>query len=79
MFCQPPFANPLVHWPVFLSLKNCGNRKRKGCLSHIPLTGGTSRNEGIHRVLNKSKKKWRIGIQFAIALVGAFFYFWNEK
>ena len=52
---------------------------RKGCLSHIPPTGGTSRNEGIHRVLNKSLKKSRIGIQFAIALLGAFFYIWNEK
>ena len=44
------------------------------CLSHIPPTGETSRNEGIHRVLNKSLKKSRIGIQFAIALLGAFFY-----
>lgn len=52
---------------------------RKGCLSHIPPTGGTSRNEGIHRGLIKSLKKSRIGIQFAIALPGAFFYVWNEK
>ena len=52
---------------------------RKGCLFNIPPTGGTSRNEGIHRVLNKSLKKSRIGIQFAIALLGAFFYIWNEE
>ena len=52
---------------------------RKGCLSHIPPTGGTSRNEGIHRLLNKALKKSRIGIQSALALLGVFFYVWNEK
>ena len=52
---------------------------RKGCLSDIALSGGTSRNEGIHRVLNKTLKKSRIGIQFALALLGIFFYIWNEK
>ena len=51
----------------------------KGCLSDIPPSGGTSRNEGIHRILNKTLKKSRIGIQFAIALLGMFFYIWNEK
>ena len=50
-----------------------------GCLSDIGLSGGTSRNEGIHRVLNKTLKKSRIGIQFALALLGVFFYTWNEK
>ncbi|XP_067025755.1 uncharacterized protein [Acropora muricata] len=52
---------------------------QKGCLSDIGLSGGTSRNEGIHRVLNKTLKKSRIGIQFALALLGVFFYTWNEK
>ena len=49
---------------------------RKGCLSHIhvPPAGGTSRNKGIHRVSNKTLKKSRIGIQFAVALLGVFFY-----
>ena len=51
---------------------------RKG-LSDIPPSGGTSRNEGIHKVLNKTLKKSRIGIQFALALLGIFFYVWNEK
>ena len=51
----------------------------RGCLSDIPPSGGTSRNEGQHRVLNKTLKKSRIGIQFAIALLGMFFYVWNEK
>lgn len=48
-------------------------------MSHIPPTGGTSRKEGIHRVLIKSLKESRIGIQFAIALLGALFYVWNKK
>lgn len=52
---------------------------RKGCLSGIAPSGGTSRNEGIHRVFNKTLKKSRIGVQFAIALLGMFFYMWNEK
>ena len=47
----------------------------KGCLSDIPPSGGTSRNEGIHRILNKTLKKSRIGIQFAIALLGMFFIY----
>ena len=47
----------------------------KGCLSDIPPSVGTSRNEGIHKVLKKS----RIGIQFALALLGIFFYIWNKK
>ena len=52
---------------------------RKGCLSGILPSGGTSRNEGIHKVLNKTLRKSRIGIQFALALLGIFFYAWNEK
>ena len=50
----------------------------KGCLSGIPLSGGTNHNEGMHRVLNKTLKKSRIGLQFALALLGVFFYTWNE-
>lgn len=52
---------------------------KKGCLSHISPSGGTGRNEGFHRVLNKTLKKSRIGIQLAVALLGVFFYTWNEK
>ena len=47
-------------------------------MSDIPPSGGASRNEGIHKVLNKTLRKSRIGIQFALAL-GIFFYIWNEK
>ena len=48
-------------------------------MSDFSPSGGTSRNEGIHKVLNKTLRKSRIGIQFALALLGIFFYIWNEK
>lgn len=51
----------------------------KGCLSHIPPSGGTHRNEALHKTLKKSIANSRIGIQLAVALLGAFFYRWNEK
>ena len=47
------------------------------CLSDIPPSGGTSRNEGIHKVLKKTLRKSTIGIQFALALLGIFFYICN--
>ena len=51
----------------------------KGCLSDIPPSGGYSCTEGLLRVLNKTLKKSRVGIQFAIALLGMFFYVWKEE
>ena len=52
---------------------------KAGCLSNIPVSGGTNRNESLHRLLNKSIGKARIGIQLAVACLGKFFYRWNEK
>ena len=51
----------------------------KGCLSGIPPSGGTNRNEAIHKSLNKSLKRSRIGLELALAFLGLFFYKWNEK
>lgn len=51
----------------------------KGCLSNIPPSGGTHRNEVLHKTLNKSIANSRIGIQLAVALLGTFFYRWNEQ
>ena len=50
----------------------------KGCLSGIPPSGGTNRNEALHRTLNKSLKRSRIGLELALAFLGLFFYKWNE-
>ena len=52
---------------------------RQGCLSDIPVSGGTSRNECLHKILNKTLRKQKIGVQAAVALLGKFFYKWNEK
>jgi len=51
----------------------------KGCLSYIPPSGGTNRNEVLHKTLNKSLRRSRIGLELAIALLGFYFYRWNEK
>ena len=51
----------------------------KGCLSQIPPSAGTNKNEALHRTLNKSLKRSRIGLELAIAFLGLFFYRWNEK
>ena len=52
---------------------------RSGCLSNIPPSGGTNRNEAIHRPINKAFKGQRFGVQTAIASLGKFFYRWNER
>lgn len=64
------------------AVKEINNLKHhviKGCLSGIPPSGGTNRNEAIHKSLNKSLKRSRIGLELALAFLGLFFYKWNEK
>lgn len=51
----------------------------KGCLSDIPPSGGTNRNEALHKTLRKSISRQRIGVQLALALLGISFFIWNEK
>lgn len=51
----------------------------KGCLSDIPPSGGTNRNEVLHKTLNKSLRRSRIGLELAVALLGFYFYKWNEN
>ena len=51
----------------------------KGCLSFIPVGGGTNRNENLHKNLKKNLSKSRVGVQTAIAQLGTFFYVWNER
>ena len=52
---------------------------QKGCLSDIPPSCGTNRNEAMHRTLRKNISRQRIGIQLALALLGVSFFIWNEK
>ena len=51
----------------------------KGCLSGIPPSGGTNRNEALHKTLRKNISRQRIGVQLALALLGISFFIWNEK
>lgn len=47
-------------------------------MSGIPPSGGTNRNEALHRTLNKSLQPSRVGLGLALAFLGLFFYKWNE-
>ena len=54
---------------------------QKGCLSDIPPGCGTERNEGLHRLLNRSliSGATRISVQLAIALLTILFFYHNKK
>ena len=54
---------------------------QKGCLSDIPPGCGTERNEGLHRLLNRSliSGATRILVQLAIALLTILFFYHNKK
>ena len=54
---------------------------QKGCLSDIPPGCGTERNEGLHRLLNRSliSGATRISVQLAIALLTTLFFYHNKK
>ena len=47
-----PFS-PLTE-ATFIEIENLRKHIQKGCLSEIPPGCGTERNEGLHRLLNKS-------------------------
>ena len=51
----------------------------KGCLSDIPPSCGSNRNEALHKTLRKNISRQRLGIQLALALLGIGFFTWNEK
>ena len=54
---------------------------QKGCLSDIPPGCGTERNEGLHRLLNRSliSGATRISVELTIALLTILFYHHNKK
>lgn len=70
---------PLLSSSAVKEINNLKHHVIKGCLSAIPPSGGTNRNEAIHKSLNKSLKQSRIGLELALAFLGLFFYKWNEK
>ena len=51
----------------------------RGCLSGIPPSCGSNRNEAMHKTLRKNISRQRLGIQLALALLGIGFFTWNQK
>lgn len=69
---------PLLPSSAVHEIEKLKGHVTKGCLSGIPPSGRTNRNEALHRTLNKSLKRSRIGLELALAFLGLFFYKWNE-
>ena len=72
--------NPLTN-ATFAEIINLREHIKKGCLSDIPPGCGTERNEGLHRLLNRSliSGATRISVELAIALLTILFYHHNKK
>ena len=45
----------------------------------LPVSCGSNQNEALHRSLKKNISRQRLGIRLALALLGVFFFMWNEK
>lgn len=70
---------PLLPASAICKIEKLKEHVLKGCLWDIPPSGGTHRNEALHKTLNKSLKRSRIGLELALAFLGTFFYKWNER
>ena len=66
---------------TFIEIENLCKNIQKGCLSEIPPGCGTERNEGLHRLLNRSmiSGATTLSVQLAIALLTLLFYHHNLK
>ena len=64
---------PLLPAAAVKEINNLKNHVIKGCLSGIPSSVGTNRNEARHKSLNKSLKRSRIGLELALAFLGLYF------
>ena len=70
---------PLLPASAIREIEKLKKHVLEGCLSDIPPSGGTQGNEALHKTLNKSLKRSRIGLELALAFLGTFFYKWNER
>jgi hypothetical protein len=70
---------PVLPGQAIEELRKLKIHVENGCLSDIPPSGGTNRNEALHKILRKNISRQRIGVQLALALLGISFYIWNEK
>ena len=64
---------------VMKEIDNLRKHMQKGCLSGIPSSFGTNRNENLHRMLNKRLAGNRLGVQLTVAHLSTFFHSWNLK
>ena len=53
---------PLLSDEAIEEIENLGGHIMKGCLSDIPVGGGTNKNEAFHRYVNQFFHKSRMGI-----------------
>ena len=60
-------------------IENLKKHINNGCLSNIPVCCGSNRNEALHKSLKRNISRQRLGVRLALALLGVFFYMWNEK
>ena len=65
---------PLLPSSAVHEIEKLKGHVTKGCLSGIPQSGGANRSEALHRTLNKSLKRSRIGLDLALAFLGLFFF-----
>ena len=72
--CAKVDEKPVLPKAAITSLEKLMVHVKKGCLSGIPPSFGTSRNEGIHKTLSKWFRGKKIGLQQALAHLGTFFY-----
>ena len=70
--------NILPHFTLS-ELSKLRKHMEKGCLSDIPPSWGSNRNEALHKTLRKNISRQRLGIQLALVLLGIGFFAWNEK
>jgi len=64
---------------VMHELLNLKVHIERGCLSRIPVGGGSTRNENLHKNLRAVIARSRLGCELAEALLATFFYIWNER
>ena len=78
--CSNVPYSPLTE-ATFIEIENLRKHIQKGCLSEIPPGCGTERNEGLHRLLNRSmiSGATTLSVQLAMALLTLLFYHHNQK
>ena len=66
---------------LFSEIENLKKHVEKGCVSGIPLGGGTKNNERLHRYLNRSFSRGAtcLSVEVAKAVLNVLFYVYNSR